>query len=57
MSDCEDWMPVGLGDGSLTCTVTNTVFFEGIPTLSPLGLLLAALLLAGPGLLAARRLA
>ena len=52
---CADWTPVNLGDGTLTCTITNTVFFEGIPTLSPLGLALAALLLSGTGLLAARR--
>jgi hypothetical protein len=55
-SDCADWTPVALGDGALTCTITNTVFFEGIPTLSPLGLALAAMLLLGTGLIATRRL-
>jgi len=54
-SDCDDWTPVALGDGMLTCTVSNTVFFEGIPTLGPLGLALASLLLLGTGLVATRR--
>lgn len=54
-STCSDWTPVALGAGALTCTVTSTVFFEGIPALSPLGLLLASLLLLTFGLFAARR--
>jgi hypothetical protein len=35
--------------------VTNTVFFEGIPTLSPLGLMLLAGVMLLAGLVAVRR--
>jgi hypothetical protein len=35
--------------------VTNTIFFEGIPALNPLGLVIASLLLLLTGLFAARR--
>ena len=38
------------------CTLTNTVFFEGIPTLSRYGLALLALLMLGVGLIGFRRL-
>jgi hypothetical protein len=55
ISSCSEWTPVALGAGALTCTVTNTVFFEGIPALDPLALLLASLLLLTTGLFAARR--
>jgi len=53
---CEPWTPVHLGDGPHSCTVTNTVFFEGIPTLSGLGLMLFAGLMLLTGLFATRRL-
>ena len=43
------------GGGTLSCTVTNTAFFEGIPTLDRAGLVLAALLLLFTGLLYVRR--
>jgi hypothetical protein len=41
--------------GSHTCTFTNTVFFEGIPTLSQYGLALLALLTLGVGFVGLRR--
>lgn len=44
----------GVGD---SCTITNTIFFEGIPTLSPASKALMILLLASLGLLAYRRIA
>jgi hypothetical protein len=37
------------------CTITNTVFFEGIPTLNPYGLALLALLMLGVGFVGFRR--
>jgi hypothetical protein len=39
------------------CTITNTVFFEGIPTLNQYGLALLALLMLGAGWIAYRRIA
>jgi hypothetical protein len=42
---------------SVTCTFTNTVFFEGIPTLSQYGLALLALLMLGVGFVGFRRFA
>jgi hypothetical protein len=47
---------VSAGD-SLSCTFTNTVFFEGIPTLSQYGLALLALLMLGVGMVGFRRFA
>jgi hypothetical protein len=41
--------------GSHTCTFTNTVFFEGIPTLSQYGLALLVLLTLGVGFITLRR--
>jgi len=41
--------------GSSSCTFTNTVFFEGIPTLSQYGLVLMALLMLGMGFVGFRR--
>ncbi len=43
--------------GSSACTITNTVFFEGIPTLSQHGLALLALLMLGIGMVGFRRFA
>jgi hypothetical protein len=54
-STCAQWTPVLLGAGTVTCTITNTVFFEGIPALSPLGLAVLSLLTLLTGLVAARR--
>ena len=42
---------------SSECTFTNTVFFEGIPTLSQYGLALMALLMLGVGMVSFRRFA
>ena len=39
------------------CTVTNTVFFEGIPTLNQYGLAIMALLMLGIGMVGFRRFA
>ncbi len=52
---CGDWLPVLIGDSSNSCTIRNTVFLEGIPTLSDYGRWLMALLLLGVGLVAIRR--
>ena len=41
--------------GSHVCTFTNTVFFEGIPTLNQYGLALLALLMLGVGAVGLRR--
>ena len=43
---------VGMGD---ECTITNTVFFEGIPTLSQYGMAIMALLMLGVGFIGMRR--
>jgi len=53
---CEDWMPVLIGDNSGSCTITNTVFLEGIPTLGEYGRWLMALMLLGIGMVAVRRI-
>ena len=53
-SDCGP-RPIPAG-GSSSCSITNTVFFEGIPTLSPYGLAIMALLMLGAGLFGFRRL-
>ena len=42
----------GMGD---ECTITNTVFFEGIPTLSQYGMAIMALLMLGVGFIGMRR--
>jgi hypothetical protein len=45
---------VSAGNGD-ECTITNTVFFEGIPSLNPYGLAILALLMLGIGFVAVRR--
>ena len=55
IATCADWTPIALGAGTVACSLVNTIFFEGIPTLQPLGLALAALLLLLTGLFATRR--
>ena len=42
-------------NSTATCTFTNTVFFEGIPTLSQYGLAIMALLMLGVGFVGFRR--
>lgn len=52
-ADCTDGA-VETGGGA-TCTFTNTLFFEGIPTLSQYGLVIMFLLMAGVGFVGLRR--
>ena len=54
-SNCDSWTSVTPGGEPLTCTVVHTAFFEGIPTLSRGGLILASLLLMVTGLVFVRR--
>lgn len=55
VSDDSDCRAVPVVNGG-ECTITNSIFFEGIPTLSQTGLALMALLMLGVGLLGFRRL-
>lgn len=50
---CTD-IEVSLNNGD-SCVITNTVFFEGIPTLSQWGMAIMALLMLGVGLVGFRR--
>lgn len=52
-SDCS-YIPVAPGE---ECTIYNTLFFEGIPTLDRYGLAVLVLLMLGVGLVGMRRLA
>ena len=52
VSSCADWTDAS---GGLTCVVSNTAFFEGIPTLGRSGLILFVLLMLGSGLAVLRR--
>lgn len=47
-------LEISAGQGN-SCLITNTVFFEGIPTLSHYGMALLALLMLGLGMVAFRR--
>ena len=49
-----DNITVSHGQGA-ECLITNTVFFEGIPTLSQYGMAIMALLMLGVGLVGFRR--
>jgi len=51
--DCDE-RTISAG-GSSSCTFTNSVFFEGIPTLSQYGLAIMALLMLGVGMVGFRR--
>jgi len=53
---CANWVAFGPGSSARSCVITNTVFFEGIPTLSQYGMAILALLLLGMGVLGFRRL-
>jgi len=50
---CGD-LVVSAGHGD-SCLITNTVFFEGIPTLNQYGMMLLALLMLGAGMVGFRR--
>lgn len=52
---CSSGITFLVGDGPKGCTITNTVFFEGIPTLSQYGLAIMALLMLGVGFIGFRR--
>jgi len=52
-NNCHD-LEVVIGDGD-SCTITNTVWFEGIPTLSQYGMAILALLMLGVGFVGFRR--
>lgn len=52
---CADWTNMVPGDETVSCTVTATVFYEGIPTLSPAALAMLALLMLGMGFYGFRR--
>lgn len=54
-STCSKSTSVAPG-GTLSCLVTNTLFFEGIPTLSQYGLLLFSALMLLSGAIATRRI-
>lgn len=55
-SGCEDEYAFTPGSADQDCTITNTVYYEGIPTLSEWGLALMALLMLGVGTVSYRRL-
>jgi len=52
-NECDN-LTVSHGQGD-SCLITNTVFFEGIPTLSQYGMAILALLMLGVGLVGFRR--
>ncbi|MDT8320100.1 MAG: ice-binding family protein [Xanthomonadales bacterium] len=52
---CND-LEISAAQGGDSCLITNTVFFEGIPTLSHYGLAILLLLTLGLGLVGVRRL-
>jgi hypothetical protein len=52
-SDCQS-VDIGVGSGG-ECTITNTLFFEGIPTLNQYGMAIMALLMLGVGFVGFRR--
>ena len=54
---CDDLEVVSGTEGGDSCTITNLVFFEGIPTLSQYGMAILALLMLGVGLVGFRRFA
>ena len=53
-SDCQG-LQLLLGDETVTCTIVNTVFFEGIPVLNRNGIVLLIVLLAGTAWFGFRR--
>ena len=55
-STCSEPTEIKIGEDERECIVTNTVFFEGIPTLSLRGLVLITALMLVTGMIAMRRL-
>ena len=55
VNGCAGNLSFTIGDNVESCTITNTVFFEGIPTLSQYGLAIMALLMLGVGFIGFRR--
>lgn len=55
-SGCEEPISVNTGDTEQSCTITFTVFFEGIPTINQYGMALLVLLMLGVGFVGFRRL-
>ncbi len=55
-NDCTD-LVISAAQGGDSCLITNTVFFEGIPTLGQHGIAILALLLLSVGLVGFRRFA
>ena len=53
-SEADAAIEVGIGMGD-ECTITNTVFFEGIPTLNQYGMAILALLMLAVGFVGMRR--
>lgn len=54
---CADWVTLSVGGPAGSCTITNTVFFEGIPALDRYGLAVLILLTLAVGVVGFRRLA
>lgn len=54
-SGCESPLEVTLGGAGASCTITFTVFFEGIPTVNTFGLAILAMLMLGIGYVGFRR--
>lgn len=54
---CAEWITLLPGSEAQTCTITNTMFFEGIPVLDRFGLAVLILLVSGAGLIGFRRFA
>lgn len=54
-SSCAKGVTINIGDVEQTCAVTNTVFFEGIPSLNQYGMILFSALMLLSGLIAVRR--
>ena len=52
---CSNGTTFTVADNEGSCTITNTVFFEGIPTLSQYGMAIMALLMLGVGFIGFRR--
>ena len=56
-NDCNGMVTVAPADPTQSCTYTNTVFFEGIPTLNQYGMAILVLLMLGVGFVGFRRFA